>query len=83
MRFVGTAMSSVVFLLGSTDYLSRDGKQKIYNESHVYGDVVEVPYLLEHYEYLTLKTIYSLKLAKSVGMRKRRSPSSKLHEVCP
>ena len=64
-------MSSVVFLFGSQDtghmFKNATLQQKLLAEYREHRDLVHTPHLKEHYENLTLKTIYTLLFALVKG----------------
>ena len=53
--------TSVLFLLGRQKNLNKGINAKISREKEFYGDIIYVDNLIEHYDNLTLKTLYAIK----------------------
>ena len=50
-----------MFLLGRQNNLENELKAKVLKEKDAYGDIIHVNNLIEHYDNLTLKTLYAIK----------------------
>ena len=59
--------TSVLFILGADSKANNETKQKLLDERNTYGDIIEVDGLIEHYNNLTLKTLYTLKFFLQQG----------------
>ena len=55
------AHTSVVFLLGKEKNITSEMETKLFEERNTHGDIIQVNGLIEHYDNLTLKTLYTLK----------------------
>ena len=64
------SQTSVLFLLGMEVTLSNDERYQTLTEQSTYGDIIEVGGLTEHYNNLTLKTMYTLKFFLQEGKLK-------------
>ena len=53
--------TAVLFLLGTEKNLNAKTSEKIMKEKDIYGDIIQVDNLIEHYDNLTLKTLYVMK----------------------
>ena len=54
--------TSVLFLFGEEENTSADIKAQIEEEQNIHGDIIQINGFMEHYNNLTLKTLYTLKL---------------------
>ena len=52
---------AVIFILGQDNDFGDEQEQKLLEEMHMYQDIVQINGLIEHYDNLTLKSLYSLK----------------------
>ena len=59
--------TSVLFLFGTEESSSNETKAKILEEQKIHGDIIQVDGLVEHYNNLTLKTLYTLKFFLQSG----------------
>ena len=55
------AQTSVLFLLGMDSDINDDTEIKLLEERNTHGDIIQINGLTEHYDNLTLKTLYTLK----------------------
>ena len=53
--------TSVLFLLGKSSDISKEKELKIIKEQKKYGDIIQVDGLIENYNNLTFKSLYTLK----------------------
>ena len=53
--------TAVLFLLGTQKNLNAKISEEIMKEKDIYGDIIQVDNLIEHYDNLTLKTLYMIK----------------------
>ena len=53
--------TSVLFLLGKANDISNDTDSTVLDEHKKYGDIVQIDGLIEHYNNLTFKSLYTLK----------------------
>ena len=53
--------TSVLFLLGNEGNLNNDTREHLSKEKLIHGDVIQVNGLVEHYNNLTLKSLYAIK----------------------
>ena len=67
----------MIFLVGSDSIFSKDVQTKLEHESKEYSDIILVDDLVEHYDNLTLKTLYTLKFFIEAGL------SFKIHYDSP
>ena len=66
--FSANPQTSVIFLIGSDTTYNADVRQKI-NEEHIkHSDLIMAHELIEHYDNLTLKTLYTLKFFIEEGL---------------
>ena len=61
--------TSVLFIIGSTNYYSNETRHKLKEEIKTYGDLIVADELVEHYDNLTLKTLYTLKFFIEKGTK--------------
>ena len=59
--------TSVLFLFGEEENTNTDIKTKIKEEQARHGDIIQINGFMEHYNNLTLKTLYTLKLFLKTG----------------
>ena len=59
--------TSVLFLFGEEENTSADIKAQIEEEQNIHGDIIQINGFMEHYNNLTLKTLYTLKLFLQIG----------------
>ena len=59
--------TSVLFLFGEEENTSADIKDQIKEEQNIHGDIIQINGFMEHYNNLTLKTLYTLKLFLKTG----------------
>ena len=53
--------TSVLFLFGTEKSITTETKDKLLEEQKYHGDIIQVNSFVEHYNNLTLKTLYSIK----------------------
>ena len=61
LNFTANDHTAVLFILGTDITLSIDEKLELQEEDNFHGDLIRVDGLTEHYNNLTLKTLYTLK----------------------
>ena len=66
--FSANPSTSVLFLIGSDITYNADVKHKISEEHKKHSDLIMADDLLEHYNNLTLKTLYTLKFFIERGL---------------
>ena len=66
---LANAQTSVLFLIGLESNGSNETRNQINNENHIYGDLIQVDGLFEHYDNLTLKTLYTMKFFLQEGKK--------------
>ena len=66
--FSANSRISVIFLVGSDSIFSIEVKKKIEDECKEYSDIILVDDLIEDYNNLTLKTLYTLKFFIEAGL---------------
>ena len=59
--FIANDETSVLFLFGTEENLNNETKDKLLEEQKKHGDIIQVDGFVEHYNNLTLKTLYTLK----------------------
>ena len=59
--------TAVLFLFGEEENTSADIKAQIEEEQNIHGDIIQINGFMEHYNNLTLKTLYTLKLFLQIG----------------
>ena len=59
--FIANDETSVLFLFGTEESLNNETRDKILEEQKNHGDIIQVNGFVEHYNNLTLKTLYTLK----------------------
>ena len=67
MRITVNAQTSVLFLLGMDDDINNKTDQELLEERNTHGDIIQVDGLTEHYNNLTLKTLYTIKFFLQKG----------------
>ena len=63
------AQTSVLFLIGLEHNGSNETERQIIDEKNIYGDLIQVDGLFEHYDNLTLKTLYTMKFFLKEGKK--------------
>ena len=66
---IANPQTSVIFLIGSDKPYSIDIRQRVKQEHEKYGDLIMAEELIEHYDNLTLKTLYTLKFFIEKGKK--------------
>ena len=66
--------TSVLFLLGREKNLNKGINAKISREKEFYGDIIYVDNLIEHYDNLTLKTLYAIKFFLQADLFQPKPP---------
>ena len=61
MFYLANPQTSVLFLLGMDEDINNETKHKLQQERNTHGDIIQVDGLIEHYDNLTLKTLYTIK----------------------
>ena len=65
--FIANNETSVLFLMGQDPSLDEDEKSWLLEEQMNNDDIIEVGGLIEHYNNLTLKTLYTIKFFLEEG----------------
>ena len=65
--FTANNQTTVLFLMGNDPNMNEDDKMWLIEEEKNYNDVIEVNGLIEHYNNLTLKTLYTIKFFIAQG----------------
>ena len=66
--FSANPQTSVLFLIGSSSTFNNETKRKLKEEEKAYNDLIQAEELVEHYDNLTLKTLYTLKFFIEKGL---------------
>ena len=66
--------TSVLFLLGKQQNMEAKLKARVLKEKDVYGDIIHVNNLIEHYDNLTLKTLYAIKFFLQTDLFEPKPP---------
>ena len=75
----------MLFLLGTDEKINNNTKHELIEERNIHGDIIQVDGLTEHYNNLTLKTLYTIKFFLQKGKRLinkvplNKSSSNKIH----
>ena len=67
MYYLANAQTSVLFLLGMDENINNKTESKLLEERNTHGDIIQVDGLTEHYNNLTLKTLYTIKFFLQKG----------------
>ena len=57
----------MLFLIGVSDTFTNESAHKLKEEKETYNDLIQADELIEHYNNLTLKTLYTLKFFLEKG----------------
>ena len=57
----------MLFLVGANDTSTEENIHKLKEEEETYNDLIQADELIEHYNNLTLKTLYTLKFFLEKG----------------
>ena len=66
--------TAVLFLLGTQKNLKDEATGKIIKEKNIFGDMIQVDNLIEHYDNLTLKTLYAIKFFQETNFFQPKPP---------
>ena len=67
LRHLANAQTAVLFILGVSNETNEQTKKNLIEESNIHGDIILVDGLTEHYNFLTLKTLYTIKFFLKQG----------------
>ena len=65
--FAANGQTSVLFLIGMDPSMNEDQRMRLLEEQKNKDDIIEVEGLIEHYDNLTLKTMYTIKFFLKSG----------------